>query len=176
MSFDKRNLALPAIIAVAAVITVNAVAGQDGKHPAPIGGSEPHQKITKKNKPIVSSKILQRKSRPTKTVAVIPRPRPKNTMARSKNDAIGQLLRAAEKNEKTATPLKTGFLDEKRIRFVQSGLTKLGFFPGPVDGVFGQKTRDAIKKFESARKIPVTGEISKALIEALLRNASLEPT
>jgi len=76
MSIDKRNFALPAIVAVAAVITINAVVGQDGKHPAPLNKNEPHQKITKTEKPIASSKTLQRKSRPAKTVAITPRPRP----------------------------------------------------------------------------------------------------
>lgn len=172
MKFDKRNFALPAIVAVAAVITLNAVVGQDGKHPAPLNKNGPHQKITKSEKPISDAKTLQRKSRPAKTVAITPRPRPVIAKTAAKIDGIGQLLRATGKNEKKSSPDKVAFLDEKRIRFVQTRLAKLGFSPGPVDGVFGQKTRDAIKKFESTRKIPVTGEISRALIEALLRNAS----
>ncbi len=172
MSIDKRNFALPAIVAVAAVITINAVVGQDGKHPAPLNKNEPHQKITKTEKPIASSKTLQRKSRPAKTVAITPRPRPGVTKTTAKNDGIGELLRAAEKNEKKSASGKAGFLDEKRIRFVQSRLAKLGFSPGPIDGVFGEQTREAIRKFESSRKVPVTGDISRALIEALLRNAS----
>jgi len=172
MSIDKRNFALPAIFAVAAVITINAVVSQGGKHPAPLNKNGPHSKITKSEKPIADSKTLQRKSRPAKTVAVTPRPRPRITKTTAKSDGIGQLLQSAEKNQKKSTSNKVVFLDEKRIRFVQSRLAKLGFLPGPVDGVFGEQTREAIRKFEGSRKIPVTGEISRALIEALLRNAS----
>jgi len=172
MSIDKRNFALPAIVAVAAVITINAVVSQDGKHPAPLNNSGSHSKITKSEKPVSSSKALQRKPRPAKTVAVTPRPKPRAAKPTEKSDAIGQLLQAAEKNEKKPTSDKVVFLDEKRIRFVQSRLAKLGFLSGPVDGVFGEQTREAIRRFEGNRKIPVTGEISRALIEALLRNAS----
>jgi len=172
MSIDKRNFALPAIVAVAAVIIINAVVGQDGKHPAPFNKTGPHPKITKTEKPVSGTRALQRKARPAKTVAVTPRPRPQITKATARNDGIGQLLQAAEKNEKTSASDKVVFLDEKRIRFVQSRLAKLGFSPGPIDGVFGEQTREAIRQFEGTRKIPVTGEISRALIEALLRKAS----
>jgi len=172
MSIDKRNFALPAIVAVAAIITINAVVGQDGKHPAPFNKVGPHQKIIKTERPVSSTKALQRKSRPAKTVAVTPRPRPGITQTTVKKDGIGQLLRAAEKTEKKPASDKVVFLDEKRIRFVQSSLAKLGFSPGPVDGVFGEQTREAIRQFEGTRNIPVTGEISRALIAALLKKAS----
>ena len=172
MSIDKRNFALPAIVAVAALITINAVVGQDGKHPAPLNKSGSHSKIIKTEKPIVSSRTLQRKPRPAKTVAVTPRPKPRVAKTTAKSDGIAQLLQAAEKNQQEVPSDKVVFLDEKRIRFVQSRLAKRGFLSGSVDGVFGEQTREAIRKFEDSRKIPVTGEISRALIEALLRNAS----
>jgi len=172
LSIDRRNLALPAILAVATVIIVNAVVAQDGKHPAPIANNGSHQKITKSQTPILKSKVLKRKSGPAKTVTVTPRKKPVPNAAKVPDDAIGQLLKQAAGNGKHKTPARTSLLDEKKVRFVQTRLAQFGYAPGPVDGIFGQQTRDAIKKFESDRKIPVTGEISRALIEALSRSAS----
>ncbi len=172
MSIDRRIFVLPAIVTVATVIVVNAVAGQDGKHPAPIGNKGQHQRITKSKTPIFKTKILKRKSKAPKTIAIAPRNKPVANSSRAKGDGIGQLLRATARKKKSETVTRTSLLVNKKIRFVQTRLAQLGFEPGPVDGVLGQKTRDAIKKFENARKIPVTGEISRTLIEALSRSAS----
>lgn len=172
MSIDKRNLALPAIMAVATMIVMNAVVGQDGKHPAPIGDNGQHQKISKSKTPIVKSKYLKRKSNPVKTAVVSPRTKPKNANAKSKGDGIGQLLKAVGNKEKNTTLVAAKSLEDKKVRFVQTRLAELGYSPGPVDGVFGQKTRDAIEEFENDRQIPITGEISRALIKALSRRAS----
>jgi len=163
---------LPVILAFATVIIVNAVVAQDGKHPAPIANNGPHQKITKSTTPILKNQVLKRKSSPAKTVAVTPRSKPATKPAKVQGDTIAQLLKAAAGKGKHKTSAKASLLDEKKVRFVQTRLAQFGYAPGPVDGVFGQQTRDAIKKFESDRKIPVTGEISRALIEALSRSAS----
>jgi len=172
LSISRRSLALPAIVAVATVIIMNAVVGQEGKHPAPIGNNGQHQKITKSKTPIIQSNVLRRKSSAPKKVSILPRTKPKTVTARAKGDGIGQLLKAATSKKKTAESAKTKLLGDKKIRFVQTRLTQLGYAPGPVDGVMGEKTRDAIKKFEGARQFPVTGEISAALLDALIRKAS----
>ena len=170
MSMDRKNLALPAIMAVATVIVLNAVVGQDGKHPAPIGKNNQQQKIAKSNTSFVKSRLLKRKSRTSPAPAITPRNKPKNLTAGSKPDGISRLLEAAAGKNKKQTAAR--LLDDKKVRFVQTRLAQLGYAPGPVDGVFGQKTREAIKKFENSRKLPVTGKISRALIDALSKNAS----
>jgi localization factor PodJL len=61
---------------------------------------------------------------------------------------------------------------KKAVTNVQLILTKLGHDVGPPDGVMGAKTRNAIREFQKAEKLPVTGEIDAALVKALLaRNA-----
>ena len=41
---------------------------------------------------------------------------------------------------------------QKLIRAVQQFLIQIGLDPGPVDGVEGEKTRDAIKEFQKAHR------------------------
>ncbi len=172
MGFDKRNLALPVIVAVAAIITMNAVIGQDGKHPAPLGGKDQHQKATKSKASAVDRKILKRKARPAKALAASPRSKPQQDNVEVNEDAIGQLLKAVDGDKKKQVQSSNNTPQAKKIRFVQTRLAQLGFAPGPADGVLGQKTREAIKKFEYSRKIPVTGKISRTLVEALSQSAS----
>jgi peptidoglycan hydrolase-like protein with peptidoglycan-binding domain len=56
---------------------------------------------------------------------------------------------------------------------VQSGLSELGYSPGPVDGLLGDQTRDAIRKFERDRRLPASGEISVRLIDELRKITGL---
>ena len=46
---------------------------------------------------------------------------------------------------------------------VQSGLAKLGYDPGPADGVLGPKTRDAIREYEQRNSLPVDGKATQDL-------------
>jgi hypothetical protein len=50
---------------------------------------------------------------------------------------------------------------------VQDQLTRLGYSPGPVDGVFGPQTQDAIMDFQNDHHLPVTGQIDGPLMRAL---------
>lgn len=43
---------------------------------------------------------------------------------------------------------------------IQASLTRLGYNPGPVDGVYGQRTADAISAYEYNNQLPVTGQAS----------------
>lgn len=67
-----------------------------------------------------------------------------------------------------AAPEHTASVDTSRtIARTQAVLTSLGFDAGPADGKMGRKTRDAIAAFQASKDLPVTGEIDKALIDAL---------
>ena len=57
--------------------------------------------------------------------------------------------------------------DGKFIREVQMLLAKLGFDPGPADGVMGEKTRDAIAAFQKRAGLPVSGNVDTELMDAL---------
>lgn len=55
------------------------------------------------------------------------------------------------------------------IKAVQQILAKMGYDPGPVDGIMGTGTRRAIRSFEEEQKIPAKGRISGRLLKELLR-------
>jgi peptidoglycan hydrolase-like protein with peptidoglycan-binding domain len=56
--------------------------------------------------------------------------------------------------------LKKGSTDPA-VRDLQVALKTLGFDPGPVDGVFGQQTENAVKQFQQAKEIPVDGIVGR---------------
>ena len=59
------------------------------------------------------------------------------------------------------------------ISHVQVQLKGLGFDPGSSDGAMGPKTRDALRKFQSARGLQATGELDTGTLDAL--GVRLEP-
>jgi S1-C subfamily serine protease len=54
-----------------------------------------------------------------------------------------------------------------QVREVQSLLGSLGYDPGPVDGVMGQKTRAAIRGFQEDAGLSVDGNVTEVLVAAL---------
>ena len=50
---------------------------------------------------------------------------------------------------------------------IQRRLTELGYDPGPVDGLHGSHTREAIRAFQRDRGLPVNGEVDPAVLHAL---------
>jgi hypothetical protein len=48
-----------------------------------------------------------------------------------------------------------------KIRTVQESLKTLGYNPGPIDGVMGPKTQDAIRQFQINNNFPETGVLDK---------------
>lgn len=73
------------------------------------------------------------------------------------------------------TPTASGQLDMEAmpsltaegIRQVQQALTKKGFDPGPIDGVLGPQTEQALRKFQDYYGIKVTGRIDNQTLYAL---------
>ena len=53
------------------------------------------------------------------------------------------------------------------VKRAQAGLQRLGLFAGPVDGILGPQTRDAIIRFEAGRHLPVDPRVSDRLLAAL---------
>jgi uncharacterized protein (TIGR02594 family) len=43
------------------------------------------------------------------------------------------------------------------VRTVQRSLKKLGFDPGPIDGIWGRKTSNAVQAFQEENGLPITG-------------------
>jgi peptidoglycan hydrolase-like protein with peptidoglycan-binding domain len=52
---------------------------------------------------------------------------------------------------------------------IQRELSRRGLYDGPVDGVTGPKTDSAIRDFETAAKLKVTGEPTEDVLRAILR-------
>lgn len=59
-----------------------------------------------------------------------------------------------------------------KIQQVQESLQELGYKPGPIDGIMGNKTRAAIRAFQENMDLPITGEVSSELLRQLARAAS----
>jgi peptidoglycan hydrolase-like protein with peptidoglycan-binding domain len=53
------------------------------------------------------------------------------------------------------------------VQAVQTQLTQLGYYTGPIDGIFGPATRDAVAKYQIAKGLDVTGSLSPDTLQAL---------
>ena len=58
------------------------------------------------------------------------------------------------------------------VRNIQGILNANGYDAGPVDGIMGGKTRDAIIAFQRDNDLPQTGEVDRALVEKLIALAN----
>ncbi|MDW3206933.1 MAG: peptidoglycan-binding protein [Alphaproteobacteria bacterium] len=61
------------------------------------------------------------------------------------------------------------------IRTLQRNLGRLGYDPGPVDGIMGPATRRALRAYESARGLPVTGNATPDLLDAVAQDVAALP-
>jgi TPR repeat protein len=75
-----------------------------------------------------------------------------------------QVSQAAAQRQQTALSR------QKLVREIQQILTELGYAPGPVDGLFGGKTRSAIEAFQRKQGLAADGLATVQVLEAL-RNA-----
>ena len=53
------------------------------------------------------------------------------------------------------------------VQAVQTQLMQLGYYTGPLDGVFGPTTRDAVVKYQVAKRLSVTGSLSPDTLQLL---------
>lgn len=58
-------------------------------------------------------------------------------------------------------------MNNEQIKSAQQMLKGLGFDPGREDGYFSKQTEQAVKAFQQANKLPVTGKIDKQTAESL---------
>lgn len=68
--------------------------------------------------------------------------------------------------------LRSGRLDEgaayrDQVKALQTALNQRGFDAGPADGALGPKTRTAIRGYQQSAGLPVTGEMSRGLLEQM---------
>ncbi len=70
----------------------------------------------------------------------------------------------------TPRPVSEQPLSRDQALRIQELLAARGYDPGPIDGVIGTQTRQAIKKFQRTAKLPADGYPSPELLETLGRN------
>jgi hypothetical protein len=66
---------------------------------------------------------------------------------------------------------QSGGLPDIRVRIAQLALAFLGHDPRGVDGLFGNNTRRALQRFETAEGLPITNELTDAAFDALVEKA-----
>ena len=67
-------------------------------------------------------------------------------------------------------------LDRPRRRLIQERLRNKGFDPGAPDGMFGPRTRDAIRRWQEAQDAPATGYLDGEQAELLSASGALAPS
>jgi murein L,D-transpeptidase YcbB/YkuD len=55
----------------------------------------------------------------------------------------------------------------EQIRLLQERLHAAGYTPGPIDGIFGPRTRHAIRRFQQAHGLQATGRLNATTRQAL---------
>jgi peptidoglycan hydrolase-like protein with peptidoglycan-binding domain len=68
----------------------------------------------------------------------------------------------------TATSGRVYGLDRDLIRDVQRQLKGLGFNPGAVDGSYGGQTAAALRAYQQAYRLPVTGRLDETTLRSIL--------
>ncbi|WP_306027162.1 L,D-transpeptidase family protein [Stappia sp. MMSF_3263] len=92
----------------------------------------------------------------------------------SASDTVGAIGMPEATLELPREPLRilvTRTSPQERLRDLQRVLDRLGYEPGPVDGVIGRKTRAAIRLFQEGAELPVTGEPTDVVLKALYAEA-----
>jgi peptidoglycan hydrolase-like protein with peptidoglycan-binding domain len=70
-----------------------------------------------------------------------------------------------------ATPRYEQPASNGAIYDVQRRLSELGYYRGPIDGVWGGETRTAVERFQANRRLAVSGDLNEATVTAM----GLEP-
>jgi peptidoglycan hydrolase-like protein with peptidoglycan-binding domain len=77
-------------------------------------------------------------------------------------------LLSLDSEARSAVPGRAQGLDQEYIRDVQRQLKGLGFNPGAVDGNYGEQTAAALRAYQQAYRLPVTGRPDEATVRSLL--------
>jgi peptidoglycan hydrolase-like protein with peptidoglycan-binding domain len=59
-------------------------------------------------------------------------------------------------------------LTRAQTRMLQQALNSGGFDAGPIDGIMGQKTKEALKKYQSQKGLNASGKVDRQTLAALL--------
>ncbi len=64
--------------------------------------------------------------------------------------------------------------EPNKIKTLQRLLNDMGYNAGPVDGIYGRKTRTAISIYQEDLELPMSGEITDSLVVKIYRDAGYE--
>jgi hypothetical protein len=56
---------------------------------------------------------------------------------------------------------------DPNVTAVQQDLSKLGYYRGSIDGLYGRTTRDAVARYQAAKKFSVTGTLTRRTLQSL---------
>lgn len=161
-----------ALVAVVAIIA-NALLMQAGRHPAPMFGTVTAMPMVAS----VPASPLPR-PRPVDADASVPEAKPAEPKAA---DPLANLVKTTSSVQATnaniprpplTVPVSTHadgapVSGSHRVAAVQRALNDYGYGQLKVTGVAGADTQAAIQKFERARRLPVTGQVSDRLMREL---------
>ena len=169
-------LALAAIIAIIA----NALLMQAGRHPAPMFGTvttlpavalpavaSVPASLLPRPRPVEADAALS-ETRPADPRAVDPMTnlvKTTSTVQASTANIPRPPLAVPVSSRVDSVPVSVG--GSHRVAAVQRALTEYGYGQLKSTGVVGSDTQAAIQKFEKARRLPVTGQISDRLVREL---------
>jgi len=85
------------------------------------------------------------------------------TVAANGSAAKARVVAGASAGDKTGTVV----LGRAAVKRLQVKLAKLAFRPGPADGVLGLQTARAIRRYQAAHGLPVTGRVSSKFLKHL---------
>jgi len=71
------------------------------------------------------------------------------------------------KAQRAAAMQPAGAVTQADITQAQRLLTGLGYYRGPIDGIYGAGTRSAIMQFESSQGLPRTGYLTPSLVQSM---------
>jgi len=148
-----RLAATAATAALCLAIVYNAVAGQDGRQRdvlSRLSDLEQHATLP------IAIGIGAFDARPTTKSMVTIEQLAELAANEGMRENLGARPAAADK-------------DDVDVRAVQEALARLGYSPGPPDGVLGARTREAIAKFEQDRNLTQTGTVTDALAQEVAR-------
>ena len=91
-----------------------------------------------------------------------------NLLNRANDPLIEIAENVANSAQNTSRP-QAIIVDAEMIAKVQSGLTSLVFFRGKIDGIAGEETAKAIRRFEVFHNYEVTGKVTPELIDMLVK-------
>lgn len=174
----KDTVAAAFAFAASLAIVTNALFLQRGPHPAPMFGSNMLSSALMAPSPLPRPRPAEADASPEPQLAEPRQAEPRQAEPRPSElkapDPLANLVKTttaalpSSNVIRPPTPIPLPALQSpRRIAAVQRALTEYGYGQLKPTGTMGPDTQAAIQKFERARKMPVTGQVSDRLVREL---------